>query len=118
MHASDARSHGETELRLFMLDAWRESSLYTDREGAALACTESLTMVANTGATDEEYASVKKHSPERARQPDRHDRRAINLWNGLQIAARAVHPVNAAATSSARRTGPKVREGMAHEQFS
>ena len=43
MHTRDARAHGETEERLYLLDAWRESPLYTDRERAALAWTESLT---------------------------------------------------------------------------
>src|SRR5689334_3322146 len=43
MHATDLRAHGETEMRLYMLNAWRESPLYTDRERAALAWAESLT---------------------------------------------------------------------------
>src|SRR3546814_8002289 len=44
MHTTDARKHGETEMRLYMLNAWRESTLYTDRERAALAWTEALTL--------------------------------------------------------------------------
>src|SRR5690242_15958804 len=50
MHWTDARRHGESEQRLYMLSAWRESSLYSSRERAALAWTESLTHVAETGA--------------------------------------------------------------------
>ena len=46
MHATDARARGESEMRLYMLNAWRESPLYTDRERAALAWTEALTLVA------------------------------------------------------------------------
>jgi AhpD family alkylhydroperoxidase len=42
MHSKDLRAHGETEQRLYMLDAWRESPLYTDRERAALAWTEAV----------------------------------------------------------------------------
>ena len=61
MHTREARNDGETEERLFMLDAWRESSLYTARERAALAWTESLTLVATTRAPDEVYLEVKAH---------------------------------------------------------
>ena len=55
MHATDARAHGESEMRLYMLNAWRESPLYNDRERAALAWTEALTLVAATGAPDEDW---------------------------------------------------------------
>lgn len=97
MHATDARSHGETEMRLLMLDDWKESSLYTDRERAALAWTESLTMVADTGAPDEVYAPVKKQFSEAELVYLTVMIGAINLWNRLQIAARASHPVNTTA---------------------
>jgi AhpD family alkylhydroperoxidase len=46
MHAKDARAEGETEQRLYLLDAWRETSLYSERERAALAWTEAVTQVA------------------------------------------------------------------------
>src|SRR6201997_4480049 len=49
MHATDARKAGETEMRLYLLNAWRESSLYTPRERAALAWTDSLTLISQTG---------------------------------------------------------------------
>jgi AhpD family alkylhydroperoxidase len=55
MHAREAREHGETEERIVMLNAWRESDLYTPREKAALAWTESLTRLAETHAPDEDY---------------------------------------------------------------
>src|SRR5215472_908485 len=48
IHSKDARAAGETEQRLYLLDAWHESSLYTERERAALAWTEALTRVAET----------------------------------------------------------------------
>ena len=50
MHCSDARKLGETEMRIYLLPAWRESSLYSGRERAALAWTEALTRLADTGA--------------------------------------------------------------------
>ncbi|HEY2618694.1 MAG TPA: carboxymuconolactone decarboxylase family protein [Acetobacteraceae bacterium] len=52
MHSKDARRGGETEQRLYLLNAWRDSPLYTDRERAALAWTEALTLVAETHAPD------------------------------------------------------------------
>ncbi|MFX8856517.1 carboxymuconolactone decarboxylase family protein, partial [Acinetobacter baumannii] len=55
MHATEARGHGETEMRLYMLNAWHESSLYSDRERAALAWTDALTRLAGTGASDADY---------------------------------------------------------------
>ena len=58
MHITDARKAGETEMRLHLLSAWRESPLYTARERAALAWTESLTLLANTGAPDDVYAQM------------------------------------------------------------
>lgn len=59
MHTREARKDGESEERLYMLNAWRESTLYTDRERAAIAWTEALTRVADTGAPDDVYALVK-----------------------------------------------------------
>src|SRR4051812_22493510 len=58
MHASEARAEGETEMRLYMLNAWRESPLYSARERAALGWTEALTLLAETGAPDADYAAL------------------------------------------------------------
>ena len=59
MHASDARAEGESEMRLYMLSAWRESSLYSPRERAALAWTEAVTLVAETRVPDEVFAEAR-----------------------------------------------------------
>ena len=64
MHVMDARAHGESELRIIMLDGWRESPLFTDRERAALAWTESLTRIAKTHAPDADYELVKSQFSE------------------------------------------------------
>ena len=53
MHTQDARKHGETEQRLYLLNAWQESPVYTDRERAALAWTEAVTLVSETHVPDE-----------------------------------------------------------------
>lgn len=58
MHTRDAIEQGETAERIIMLDAWRESPLFTDRERAALAWTEALTRLAETKAPDEDYALI------------------------------------------------------------
>ena len=84
MHVTDARSHGETEMRLHMLNAWRESSLYSNRERAALAWTEALTLVAETGAPDADYALVEAAFTEREQGHLSQAIGAINLWNRLR----------------------------------
>src|SRR5215510_8837954 len=55
MHSKDLRAHGETEQRLYMLDAWRESPVFTDRERAALAWAEALTKLEKQSVPDEVY---------------------------------------------------------------
>ena len=59
MHSKDARAAGETEQRLYLLDAWRETSLYSERERAALEWTEALTLVAESHVPDEVYERVR-----------------------------------------------------------
>src|SRR5262245_40712519 len=61
MHSKDARAAGETEQRLYLLDAWREVDLYSERERAALEWTEALTRVADEHVPDEVFASVREH---------------------------------------------------------
>lgn len=58
MHAKDARKHGETEQRLYLLNAWRETPFYSARERAALAWTECLTRLATDGAPRAEYEAL------------------------------------------------------------
>ncbi|MCY1056818.1 carboxymuconolactone decarboxylase family protein [Nannocystis sp. SCPEA4] len=94
MHATDARKAGETEMRLYMLNAWRESSLYTPRERAALAWTESLTRLAETGAPDADYELVKAQFSEAEQVQLTLLIGAINVWNRLQVGLRAAHPVD------------------------
>jgi AhpD family alkylhydroperoxidase len=60
MHTREAKAAGETDQRLFLLDAWRETTLYTPRERAALAWTETLTRIADTHAPDSEWENVRK----------------------------------------------------------
>jgi AhpD family alkylhydroperoxidase len=61
MHSKDARKHGETEQRLYLLNAWRETPYYSERERAALAWTECLTRLATDGAPDSVYRTLTEH---------------------------------------------------------
>ena len=95
MHTREARADGETEERLYLLDAWRESPLYSDRERAALAWTEALTLVAQTRAPDEDYALLKAHFSDEEQVKLTLAISAINAWNRFAIGFRSIHPVGA-----------------------
>jgi AhpD family alkylhydroperoxidase len=96
MHATDARKAGETEMRLYLLNAWRESPLYTPRERAALAWTEALTRLADTGAPDNDYELVRAQFSEAEQVQLTLLIGAINVWNRIAVGFRAVHPVEKA----------------------
>lgn len=96
MHATEARGHGETEMRLYMLNAWRESTLYSDRERAALAWTDALTLLAGTGAPDADYEMLKAQFNQAEQINLTMAIGAINTWNRLQVGFRAAHPVEPA----------------------
>lgn len=91
MHTADARKLGETEERLYLLDAWRESPLYSERERAALAWTEALTLVSETHAPDDVYRAMKAHFTEQEQVMLTLLIVAINGWNRIQVGFRAVH---------------------------
>ena len=98
MHTQDARKRGETEQRLYLLNAWRESPVYTDRERAALAWTESVTLIAETRAPDDAYEQVRAQFSDADTVNLTALIGAINAWNRLAIAFRAVHPVKVKAS--------------------
>jgi AhpD family alkylhydroperoxidase len=100
MHTRDARAHGETEERLYLLDAWRESPLYTDRERAALAWTEALTLVSQTHAPDDVYKELTRHFDESEIAKLTLLIGTINIWNRLAIGFRSVHPVQESAAAA------------------
>jgi AhpD family alkylhydroperoxidase len=99
MHTRDARAHGETEERLYLLDAWRESPLYSDRERAALAWTEALTHISETHAPDDVYEEVRRHFSEVETVNLTMLIGMINLWNRLAISMRSIHPVKKSAAA-------------------
>ena len=95
MHTREARAKGESEERLYLLDAWRGLPLYTDRERAALAWTEALTLIADTHAPDDVWEEARRHFSEAEMVDLTMAVVAINSWNRLAISSRMVHPVHA-----------------------
>ena len=89
MHSKDARAKGETEQRLYGLDAWRETPYYSDRERAALEWTEALTRIAVDQVPDAVYEAVKPHFTEAELVALTFVLVAINGWNRLAISFRA-----------------------------
>jgi AhpD family alkylhydroperoxidase len=92
-HSRDARAAGETEQRLYVLSAWRESPLYSERERAALAWTDCLTRVATDGAPDSAYAAISRQFSEREIGDLTVLIGLINLWNRVGVGFAMRHPV-------------------------
>jgi AhpD family alkylhydroperoxidase len=90
MHWKDLRAAGETEQRMYGLDAWAESPYYSDRERAALAWTEAVTNIREGHVSDEVYEQVRKFFTEKELADLTFAVAAINGWNRLNIAARTV----------------------------
>lgn len=88
MHSKDARAAGESEQRLYVLDAWREAPLYSDRERAALDWTEAVTRVADTQVPDRVYEHVSQHFDDAELLDLTLAITAINAWNRLAISSR------------------------------
>jgi AhpD family alkylhydroperoxidase len=90
MHTKDARAEGESEQRLYALDAWRETPFYNERERAALEWTEAVTNVKEGHVPDEVYESVRKQFSQSELADLTLAVAVINSWNRLSIALRAV----------------------------
>jgi AhpD family alkylhydroperoxidase len=90
MHWKDLRAAGESEQRLYGLDAWRESPYYTDKERAALAWTEAVTNIQQGHAPDEVFEKTRQHFSEKELVDLTLAIAAINAWNRLVIPVRAV----------------------------
>jgi AhpD family alkylhydroperoxidase len=90
MHWKDLRAIGEQEQRLYSLDAWRECPYYTERERAALAWTEAVTLITNGHVPDTVYEVAHAHFNEKELSDLTFALAAINAWNRLAIASRTV----------------------------
>ncbi|MHB1169657.1 MAG: carboxymuconolactone decarboxylase family protein [Longimicrobiales bacterium] len=89
MHTKDARAEGETEQRLYALSAWHETPFYSERERAALAWTDALTLIGDGGVPDELYEEVREHFTEKEIVDLTMVVITINGWNRLAISFRA-----------------------------
>jgi AhpD family alkylhydroperoxidase len=94
MHSEEALKHGESPARLILLDAWHESALFSARERAALAWTESLTRIAETHAPDDIFAEVRQHFEQEEIAALSIAIALANAFNRLAIGARAQHPAD------------------------
>jgi len=90
MHTKDLRANGETEQRIYLLDAWRESPFYSDKERAALAWVEAVTRVTDGHVPDELYEQVRTQFSADELANLTLAVVAINSWNRLNIAFRTV----------------------------
>lgn len=86
MHAKDLRAGGETEQRIYLLNAWRETTIYTDRERAALAWTEAVTRLTDGEVPDEVYDEVRTQFGDKELVDLTLAVIAINGWNRMNIA--------------------------------
>src|ERR1700760_624258 len=89
MHWKDARASGQSEERLYMLSAWRESSLYSERERAALELTEAMTEIAGRGVPDHVWDQAAAAFGEEELGQVAYAITVINAWNRLQITTQA-----------------------------
>ncbi len=110
MHTKDAEAIGETEQRLHLVAVWREAPVYTPRERAALAWTEALTLLPETGAPDDVYAEVEREFSPPERVALTLAIVAINGWNRLSVGFR--QPAGA-YVSRLRPTQPERAPGRA-----
>jgi alkylhydroperoxidase family enzyme len=94
IHTTSARKLGKTEERPYLLDAWCESPLYSERDRAALAWTEALTLVSETHAPDDVYRALQAPFTEEERVTLTLLIVTTNGWNRIQVAFRAVYPVD------------------------
>ena len=96
-HSKVLRQNGESEQRIYVLDAWEESPLYSTRERAALAWTDALTLIAQSRAPDAVYHEVRRQFDDKELVDLTVLIGMINLWNRLAIGLRYQHPVAAAS---------------------
>lgn len=89
MHTKDARARGEEEQRLHVLAAWREAPFYSERERAALAWCEALTLLPESGAPDDVYAELEETFSREEIAALTYQIVAINGWNRLAVGFRA-----------------------------
>ena len=101
MHTREARALGESEERIYLLDAWRESPFYSPHERAALAWTEALTRLPDAGAPEEVYAALKDHFDEEEQVALTLLIVTINGWNRIAVGFGLFNPTASATRQAA-----------------
>ena len=96
MHAREAREEGESEQRLYLVAAWKESPLFTQHERAAFAWVEAVTLISQGGVSDEMYAATLKHFSGEELVKLTVAVAVINAWNRLSVSFRTIHPIRTA----------------------
>ncbi len=105
-HSRDARRKGEGERRIWALSAWRETPFFEDRERAALALTEAMTRLPESGVPDEVYADAALHFPDRELGNLIGAIIAINAWNRVGVGTALSPPQEVRSPGAAALTGP------------
>ena len=100
MHSKEARHDGLSEQWINLLCVWQESPVYDARERALLAWTDAVTLLADTGAPDEEYAALREHFSDEDIVKLTLAIATINVWNRLAVGFRSQHPVDKAAQAA------------------
>lgn len=93
MHAHEAREDGETEQRLYLVAAWKESPLFSERERVAFAWTEAVTLISQGGVSDQLYATARRQFSEEELVRLTVAVSIINTWNRLSVSFHSIHPV-------------------------
>jgi AhpD family alkylhydroperoxidase len=88
MHTRDARKHGETEQRIYVLNAWRDTSFFTEEEKAILALTEEITQISHAGLSDQTYQQAATVLDEHYLAKVITAISVINVWNRIAISTR------------------------------
>lgn len=90
MHTRDTRKLGESEQRIYLLNAWREAPFYTEKERAVLALTEAVTLISEAGVPQEVYDNVRAHVDEKEFMDLIMAINTINCWNRIAISTSMV----------------------------
>jgi AhpD family alkylhydroperoxidase len=93
-HTQDARRHGETEQRLYLLNAWREAPQFSEEEKIVLAMTEEITHISRQGLTHETYAKALQHFGEARTAQLIMAVTIINAWNRIGISSHRIPPLS------------------------
>ncbi len=110
MHTKDARAGGETEQRLYALSAWRETPFFSERERAALAWTEAITLISHGSVPDALYEEARRHFSEKELVDLTLGLIAINGWNRLTVAFRTEPGSDRAQTHEVKGAAPRARD--------